>query len=219
MSIQTIIDKAAAIEIDRRRIVSQSISRSQRIKTAERAAAQPLQFVVTPPAYLKYSTNRGTIEAIQAIDRSEEVQINLANNPKMSYLTKYQGGLITTSTLAALTITNFTGTTVTIGGFTTATSVGTVLFASGDFIQPANSRYPYIVTNTVVKIDNFLTTYNVTVHRSLITSEGINPNGQSLKVGNSCTMQVVVNLLPTYRIVPYDLVEFKDSFVLIEKII
>ena len=35
MSIQNIINRAQQIEIDRRRMVGQSISRSQRIKTAE----------------------------------------------------------------------------------------------------------------------------------------------------------------------------------------
>ena len=31
------------------------------------------------------------------------------------------------------------------------TTTATVLFAKGDYIQPANSRYPYIVTETVLR--------------------------------------------------------------------
>lgn len=214
MSIQTIIDKAATIEFDRRKIASQSISRSQRIKVAERYAAQPLQITVTPPAYLQYSTNRGVIEAIQTTDRTTEIQINLANNPKMDYLTEYQGKL-TSVQLSALTITNFTSTSVTIGGLPGG-STSTVVFAAGDFIQPEGSRYPYIITNTVTRGAGTVVT--ATVHRALITSEGINTNGP-INVGNSCTFRMVVTQLPTYRLIPYDLLEFKEDFVLVEKII
>jgi hypothetical protein len=214
MSIQTIIDRASAIAFDRRRISAQSISRSQRVKTSERAAAQPLQLTVTPPAMMRYSQSRQIIEAIQTNDRVTETQINLANNPKMSYLTDYQGRL-TSGQLSALTITNFTVTSVTIGGLPSV-SASTVIFSPGDFIQPTNSRYPYIVTNTVTRGTNTVVT--ATVHRPAITSEGISLN-TPLRIGNSCTFQLIVATLPTYRIVPYDLMEWRDDFVLIEKII
>jgi 3-methyladenine DNA glycosylase Mpg len=64
MSLQTIIDKAQQIEIDRRRIVAQTMSRSQRIKVSERNSAQPWRFTVTPPGSMVWSTNRGVIELI-----------------------------------------------------------------------------------------------------------------------------------------------------------
>jgi hypothetical protein len=214
MSIQTIIDRASSIAFDRRRISAQSISRSQRIKTSERAAAQPMQLTVTPPAMMRYSQSRQIIEAIQTNDKVIETQINLANNPKLSYLTDYQGRL-TSGQLSALTITNFTVTSVTIGGLPSV-SAGTVIFSPGDFIQPTNSRYPYIVTNTVTRGTNTVVT--ATVHRPAITSEGISLT-TPLRIGNSCTFQLIVATLPTYRIVPYDLMEWRDDFVLIEKII
>lgn len=214
MSIQAIIDSAQTIEFDRRKIVGQTVSRSQRIKTAERASAQPFKLTVTPPAFLRYSTNRDLIEAIQSTDRNNEVQINLANNTKMAYLTAYQGRLNNTQ-LNALTITNFTTSTVTIGGLPGVAS-STVVFQPGDFIQPENSRYPYIVTNTVTRGTGSVVT--ATVHRPAILSEGISLN-TGIKVGTSCTMQVVVATLPTYEVVPHDRLQFKSEFVLVEKII
>jgi len=330
MSIQTIIDRASAIAFDRRRISAQSISRSQRVKTSERAAAQPMQLTVTPPAMMRYSQSRQIIEAIQTNDKVVETQINLANNPKLSYITAYQGEL-TSGQTTAMTITNFTATTVTIGGlpsigatltsrtvnltaksfadtvapvynkalstsrtdflitdaaydadwqkikvgdvlsaatyitgsqtissitrnyitiqgtgftrivmsaapnasspdatfndsanvtvadtFTTYVSAYTQVFLPGDFIQPVNSRYPYIVTNTVTRGTNTVVT--ATVHRPAITSEAISLV-TPMKIGNSCTFQMIVATLPTYRIVPYDLMEWRDDFVLFEKII
>jgi hypothetical protein len=214
MSIQTIIDRASAIEFDRRKVASQSVSRSQRIKTAERNSAQPLKLTVTPPGVLKYSTNRGVIEAIQTTDRTTEVQISLSNNPNLRYLTALQGSA-TYAQIGAMTITNFTLTSVTLGGLPTVSS-STVLFRPGDYIQPANSRYPYIITNTVTRGTNTVVT--ATVHRNLITSEATTVTGAIL-VGNTCTFRMVVNSLPTYQIVPYDMVKFTGDFTLVEKII
>jgi hypothetical protein len=111
MSIQTIIDQAETIEFDRRRIVGQSISRSQRLKTSERASATPWRWIVKPPSNMKYSTSRALIEAILDNDRIEEEEVNLA---RASYLTAYQGQLTaaqranlrtTATTTASITIT------------------------------------------------------------------------------------------------------------------
>jgi hypothetical protein len=218
MSIQTIIDRASAIEFDRRKIASQSVSRSQRIKTAERNSAQPLKLTVTPPGILKYSTNRGVIEAIQTTDRVTEIQISLSNNTKLRYLTALQGEL-TYAQVSAMTITNFTLTSVTLGGLPPiagAVTSSTVIFKSGDYIQPAGSRYPYIISNTVLRGTNSVVT--ATVHRNLITSEATTVTGAIL-VGNTCTFRMIVNSLPTYQIVPYDMVKFTGDFTLVEKII
>jgi hypothetical protein len=225
MSIQTIIDKAQAIEFDRRAVVAQSVSRSQRIKTAERNTGQPLQMTVTPPGMLRYSANRGVIEAIMTTDRVTEVQVNLANNSKLNYLTSYQGGLRLNQaqavTISAFTLTSMTlGNLPTIGSTTTNTTTfvtsSTVIFASGDYIQPAGSRYPYIVSNTVIRGTDSVVT--ATVHRNLITSEATTVTGAIL-VGNSCTFRMIVNTLPTYKLVSNDRVQFTGDFSLIEKII
>jgi hypothetical protein len=224
MSIQTIVDRAQAIEFDRRAIVAQSVSRSQRVKTAERNSGQPLQMTVTPPGMLRYSTSRGIIEDIMTTDRVTEVKINLANNTKLKYLTALQGDL-NYSQVSAMTITNFTSTSITLGGLpaigaaiTTSTVVAsdTVIFKPGDYIQPAGSRYPYIITNTVLRGTNSVVT--ATTHRNLITSEATTLTGAIL-VGNTCTFQMIVLTLPTYKLVSNDRVQFTGDFTLVEKII
>jgi len=219
MSLQTIIDRAQTIEIDRRRVVGQTISRSQRIKTAERASAQPWKFVVTPPGYLKWSESRGLIEVIDQADRVDEYTIKLSNSDNMNYITAYQGEL-TIAQLNSLSIASVSTNTFTItdlpaiGGTITSS---TVVFSPGDYIQPANSRYPYSVVNPVVR--GVGTNTNVTLHRNVITSEGITLTGQSLKVGNSCTWQVIVSGLPTYQLTPMRLVQYTGNFELVERII
>lgn len=215
MSIQNIIDKAQQIEIDRRKIISQSISRSQRIKTAERSTAQPWKFKVTPPGMLPWTASRGFIEVIDFNDRSVEYTISLNNNTNMNYITSYLGAL-TQGQLDALTIQAVGTSTLTI---TTLPSVSssTVIFAKGDLIQPENSRYPYTVIETVVR--GLSTTTSVSLHRPIITSEGITLTGQGLAVGNSCTWRVLVSALPTYQLVPMQRVQYTGDFELVERVI
>ena len=219
MSIQNIINGAQQIEIDRRKVVSQTISRSQRIKTAERSTAQPWKFKVTPPGMLTWASSRGFIEDITYNDRTTEYEISLNANAKMNYITAYQGRL-TQAQLNSLTVSTTSTSTLTItdlpaiaGSITSST----VVFARGDIIQPSNSRYPYTVATTATRGSS--TTTSVTLNRPLITSENINLVGQHLKVGNTCTWRVVVSTLPTYQLVPGQFVQYTGDFELVEKII
>jgi hypothetical protein len=215
MSIQNIIDKCQQLEIDRRKIISQSISRSQRIKTAERSTAQPWKFKITPPGSLPWSASRGFIEVIDFNDRNTEYTISLNNNSGMNYITSYLGS-ITQGQLNSLTIQAVGTSTITITGMPAVNS-STVIFAKGDLIQPNNSRYPYTVVDTVIR--GATTTTSVTVNRPIITSEGITLTSEGLKVGNSCTWRVLVSGLPTYQLVPMQRVQYTGDFELVEKII
>jgi hypothetical protein len=215
MSIQNIIDKAQQIEIDKRRIVGQTISRSQRIKTAERSTAQPWRFKITPPGSLPWTASRAFIQVIDFNDRVGEYEISLNNNSGMNYITAYMGA-ITQGQLNSLTIQAVGTSTITITDMPSVSS-STVIFAQGDIIQPANSRYPYTVANTVTR--GLTTTTSVTLHRPIITSEGISLVGQGLAVGNSCTWRVVVAGLPTYQLIPMRQVQYTGDFELIEKVI
>lgn len=219
MSLQTIIDKAQQIEIDRRRVVGQTISRSQRIKTAERSSAQPWKFKVTPPGMLRWADSRGVVELIDFNDRVNEYEISLSNSTGMNYITEYRGE-ITQLQLDNLTIYSASTASMAITGLPAISgeiTSSTVIFAVGDIIQPANSRYPYTVVNTVVRGVN--TTTNVTLNREVITSEGVTLAGQAINVGNSCTWRVIVTGLPTYQLVPGKNVQYTGDFELIEKII
>jgi len=215
MSVQNIIDKAQQIEIDRRRMIGQTMSRSQRIKTAERATAQPWKFKITPPGSLPWTASRGFIEVINLNDRAAEYQISLSNSVGTRYITSYMGEL-TQGQLNALEIQSVGTSSFVITGLPSVSS-STVVFAKGDLIQPENSRYPYAVVNTVVR--GLTTTTSVTLHRPIITSEGVTLSGQGLAVGNSCTWRVIVSGLPTFQLIPMQQVQYTGDFELIERII
>jgi len=215
MSIQNIINKAQQIEIDRRRMVGQSVSRSQRIKTAERSTSQPWKFKVTPPGQLPWTASRAFIEVIDLNDRVNEYTISLNDNSGMNYITAYQGAM-TQAQLNALTISTSTTSTLVLTTLPTV-STSTVMFKAGDIIQPENSRYPYTITEQVLRGGD--ATISVTLHRPIITSENIYLVGQGVAVGNSATWRVIVTGLPTYALTPMRQVQYTGDFELIEKII
>lgn len=214
MSVQVIFNSAQSIEFDRRKIVGQTISRSERIRTAERASANAFKFVIDPIPRFRYSLVRGVLESIMVNDRWAEQTVNIANTPGLWYLTQYLGDL-TSGQLGTMTISTFTNTLVTFNNLPTTSSTS-LLFRAGDWIQPQQSRYPYIVTQDLQRGSGTLAT--ATVHRNLITSEATTVTG-AFYVGTATSLKVVVSELPTYKLIQRDWAEFTGQFTVIESII
>lgn len=210
-SLQTIIDTAQKIVFDRRKVVGQTISRSQRIKSAKRNSANPLALTVTPSAYFNYATARDLVEGVMLNDRYTEFTVKLGNTTRTAYLNEYRGAL-SLSAAKAMTINTFTLATVVVN--TTATN-GTVVLKAGDWIQPFWSRYPYIVTADAASNGTVAT---ATVHRNLITSEATTVTGAIL-LGTDTTMRVIITDLPTYEVGLYKQLSWSNDFTLVEKII
>jgi len=218
MSLQSIINTAQKIVFDRRKVVGQTISRSQRIKSAKRNSANPLALTVTPSAYFSYATAREMVEGVMLNDRYTEFQIKLGGTNNTAYLNQYRGAL-SKAQYSLMTITNFTLTSVTIGGLPAiggAITSNTNILKAGDWIQPYWSRYPYIVTADVRRGSGTVAT--ATVHRNLITSEATTVTGTIL-FGTDTTMQVLIADLPTYEIGLYKQLSWSGDFQLVEKII
>lgn len=214
MTIQVIFNSAQSIELDRRKIVGQTVSRSERIRTAERASANAFKFVIEPVSRFRYSLVRGVLESIMTPDRHTEQTVNIATTPGLWYLTQYLGDC-SSAQLGTMSISAFTNTSVTLNNLP---SIGSSLklFRAGDWIQPTWSRYPYIVTSDVNRGSGSLAT--ATVHRSLITSEATTVTG-AFYVGTATSLKVVVTELPTYKLIQRDWAEFTGQFTVVESII
>lgn len=161
--LQHIIDTAQSITVSRPKMVGQMITRSGRMRTAERASTNPFQFTITPRAYDRWEDVRDLVEGITVLDRSTVAYFDFETSG-VSWITEYQGAMtdaqqnalrITTSTgwvgSATFDTSDITGTSST-GTFdymrlTNLPSIGatmadgsacttaTVLFAPGDWIQ------------------------------------------------------------------------------------
>jgi len=213
MGLQTIVDNATYISINKRKGTGLTISRSGHVKTST-AQGSVYRFTVGMHAGLKYSTNRDLLEDLDSLDRTVESNISLNNNTGMNYLTDLLGG----TTGGTFSINSTDGANIYVD--CSSVTGSTTLFKKGDFIQPKGNtdtyRYPYQVTSDVA----FSTGANVTipVHRPILSQDGVSLTGSDLRLGNNVRFHVLIANAPTYSIAPHDLIEFSDDFELLEVI-
>jgi hypothetical protein len=218
MSLQTIIDNAMSIRIERKKLSGQTVSRSGEIRISSVANQVPWVMSVTMHPGLKYSTNRALVEELDRVDRVETQVINIGgSNPGLSYITDYQGTL-SGNQLDQITIDSANATTIVANMSLVAGDVSSdIVFEPGDYIQPAgNYLYPYTVTEQVTRGTG--TTVNVPINRPFITQPAYTLAGNGIFVGPEVTWRVVMTNRPSYNVVPYDRLEFSGDFVFAEVI-
>jgi len=215
MSLQSIIDNAQFVTVDRRELSGSSMSRSGVYKTADRNV-NVYSFTVGMHNALKYSENRAILEDLySATGTTKEANISLNNNTGMNYLTAYQGD-IAANQISLISMVGSSGKELYMD-CSGATGSG-YLFKKGDFVQPEGNvggyRYPYQVTSDVT----FSTSSNVTipVHRGILSQNAVSLTSGGIKVGNDVTWRVKIVSIPTFSVVPYDRIEFSETFSLIE---
>ncbi len=219
--LQTIIDNAISIDINRRKTSGVTVSRSGIVKTAQHATNVPWVFTVAMHPGLKYSENRALAEEIDRLDRTEESEINIGNsNPNLAYITRYQGTLTVTERNAANIIAaSNSNITLDAAAIRTAGASSTdYLVRAGDYIQPGGGyRYPYTATADVQVGSGANVT--IPVHRPVIQANAYSFVGQSVTFGSDVSWRVKMITKPSYSIVPYDRLEFSDNFQLVEIIL
>ena len=223
MSLQSIINAATAIQIDRKKVLGSTISRAGHLKTAERPTARTYMITVTFDAALPYAANRDLIEELDRLDRSNEEQVNIGiSNTGLSWITAYQGDMSANARATANLVVALSGSNVILNA-TSLRSAGvsnTAFVArAGDYISfgaNAQYRYPYTVTTDVV----LGTDANVTLplHRPLIPQTGFTITGNSMRWGSDVTWSLKMYQKPSYVINPGRLITFDGDFQLIEVI-
>jgi hypothetical protein len=162
MSLQQIIDTAVNVEVNRSKLVAQTLSRSGRISTVSRNWANPFRFIITPKPVWTASEYRSVFAELLDNDRYLPHGFYLNNiDPTTfladlgnSWMVNYQGGadVSTNNNIidsyqassqtsgAMLCLTNINSTTITAGIY---------LAKEGDYLRLSNTRYPYIATADV----------------------------------------------------------------------
>jgi hypothetical protein len=225
MALQDIINSATNIEINRSKLVAQTISRSGRISTASRNWANPFRFTVTPKPIWRYDDYRQIFEPLFVNDRYASQTFSLTDhntssgvitNTGSEWLTEYQGDLDSAGdgTLDSYTATSMTGNTLTITKSGSPT-VGAYIFKAGDYLRISGGRYPYIVSSDVQVSAS--ATAAVTVNRGKLETFS---SGTSIFVGHRAErFTVMVSKLPQIRFLPGKFVEFTGDFELVEEIL
>ncbi len=214
MSLQTIIDNATFITIKRKKLASQSVSRSGRVLTAEVASAEPYRFVIGMHQGLAYSSNRDLVETLDNLDVTVESTIDIGGtNSGLNYITAYKGGM-DGSQVNQVTVTSATGLNIVLNTSSVSGTTPANAFKKGDYIQLDNNyRYPYTVTADVAWNASSVT---VPIHRAFIPQDSYTVSGKGINVGVDAEWHVkMVNKL-NYTIVPHDRLAFDGDFEVVE---
>lgn len=203
---QYIFDNAAAISINKRAVVAQSVTRDQTVRTVSRGG-QVWRFEVTMPSGMVWSDVRGKIEAIDAADRFTTGQVQINNSGYNSWLMPYQGNSANTTGFVA----NVTQGTNTITLTTSPTTSSGYKFKAGDLIQLGSTGKVYTVSSDVAYNSN-----TVTLNRPVLDSTA---TGVSLVVGPSVTWNVVCLEIPNWTINQRNIVTWSGPFKFTEALV
>jgi len=221
--LQTIINKASSLLIDRRKVVGLQITRNEIPRVTLTPTKQPWKMELEMPSSLKYYNNRDLLEALDTMDRVSPEIVTFSNNPCLNWIFRYQGTLSTTSTglLIGSSVQSFNGNQLILN--VPVVPGNRVIFEPNDLIQLGNYPYPFTSTTRVLGGSGTVT---VTTNRPNILS--YNVVGLSVTVGNACKFNVFCPNMPTYKLIPGGytningstinnaLIEFNDSFQLYE---
>ena len=213
MSLNSILAVSESVGINDQRFVGQSISRNQKISTAEVLTVVPFIFELKPMNYLLYSQNRGLLNSLRIPDKALEQYLNFGATGWNSYIA-YQGDMTSGEIEACEWQTASANKTLVLGSLPTMSSSDYIVKA-GDFCQVG--RYAYIATADVQRGSG--STVNIPVHRSLMepllapVGAVIGEYGTTVSMGGNSytgvTFPVILREYPTYTLVP----TANDSFI------
>lgn len=198
---QTVIDRAESISINRKAVVSQTISRDQTVRSTSRGG-QIWRFDVKMADGIPWSQIRGAIEAIDNADRYTSGNISL-NTTGTSWFMGYQGNSISTSGFVGTATQGSTSLTLT----SSPTTSSGYKFKAGDLIQLGTGGRVYSVVSDVAYNSN-----SVTLNRPVIDASG----SKTLVVGANVAFKVVCQQLPDWTIFSRNQVSWTGNFIFVE---
>lgn len=220
--LQTIINRASGLTIDRRKVVGVQITRNEIPRTSLTPTKQPWRFVVTMPNSLRYYDNRDVLEELDRIDRYQPQIVTFSDNECLSWIFRYQGSM-STGQINNMFVNSFIGNQLILGGLPAIASTR-VLFEANDLIQIGAHTYPFTSTTRILRGTG--ATVTITTNRpNIITGSVV---GSRITVGNACKFNMFCPNMPTYKLIPGGyvqnngtainnaLIEFSDDFTLYE---
>lgn len=196
MSIQSIINDAESIEINRRRVVGIQYTRNEIARTSELTTRNPWRLTIKNSSLKNYNEVRSQLEEIDRLDRNQPEVISFSNNPNLAYMFAYQGDVYTTSSFTSVTVQSFTGTNLILTNLPALAS-NEYIFKKGDFIQV--DSYPYPFTSRTDVLRGTGNTVSITTHRPNFI--GTATHNHHILVGNDVQFNVFCPNMPSYTLV------------------
>jgi hypothetical protein len=220
--LQTIINNASSLTIDRRKVVGLQITRNEIPRVTLTPTRQPWRMELEMPQSLTYYNNRDLLEALDTMDRVSPEIVTFSTNACLSWIFRYQGSL-SQGQINAMSVQSFVGNQLVLQTLPGIPSTR-VIFEPNDLIQLGNYPYPFTSTTRVTR--GIGSTITVTTNRPNILS--VNVVNLGITVGNACDFYMFCPNMPTYRLIPGGIVrvngttvnnayiEFNDKFTLYE---
>jgi hypothetical protein len=209
MSLTTILSISETVGINDQRFIGQSVSRNQKISTAEVLTVVPFLFEMKPMNYLLYSKSRGILNSLRIPDKALEQYLNFGATGWESYI-YYQGEMTSGQISTAQWQTSSANKVLVLGNLPANVDMppSKYIVKIGDFCQVG--RYAYIATADVLRGSG--STVNIPVHRSLLTpvvspiNAVIGQYGTTVSMGGNTytgtTFPVILREYPTYTLMP-----------------
>jgi hypothetical protein len=225
--LQTILNYSNGLQIDRRKVVGIQYTRNEIPRVSQTPTKNPWKFTLDMPNRFRYSQARDLMEALDLLDRITPEVITFSNLPSLSWIFRYQGAYSTAQINSGVTVTSFTGSTLTLNVSGLPAGASTVLFEPNDLIQIGSlNEYPYPFTSTTQVLRGSSGSVVVTTNRPNILTGTL--TGEGIIVGNNCQFNLFCPNMPTYKLIVGGyvgngttttnnaLLEFSDSFQLYE---
>lgn len=196
--LQTIIDASNGLQIDRRKVVGIQYTRNEIPRVSQTPTKNPWKFILDVPSSIRYSQGRALMEALDTLDRTTPEIVTFSNLTAFNWMFKYQGAM-TSGQLATITVTSWTGNTLTLNVSGITASSTAVIFEPNDLIQIGSlSEYPYPFTSTTQVLRGSGSTVVVTTSRPNILTGTL--TGEGIIVGNNCQFNMFCPNMPTYKL-------------------
>lgn len=228
MTMSVIFQTAQMIDINRSKLISQTVSRNGKLLVASRNWVNPWRFTVDARPMWNWTEFRSYLEPIINADRYTTHTVSLGTNAftntGANWIAQYQGSLPSDKFGSDLVCNGAAGATFTLKAtgatqsYIASQSDSFVVLKAGDLIQSTSGLYPHAVTTDITKAmattpSAGIYTWTVPIHRGWLDASPVN---SILKVGSQCTFQLVVTKMPTYKALPGKYFEFTSAFELME---
>lgn len=206
MSYQFVIDNAAQISMDKRRVVAATSARDGTARLQSRGA-QPWVFEVVLPTGPRWTDYRGEIAELEKLDQAASSTIKFSNSGH-SWIVEYLGDAPNGSSHNFLATWTKGFSSINVTASPTFTSG--YKFRRGDFIQLGSTGHTYMVTQ-----DCLATNSTVYLHRPIIDDSGTNVG---LRVAENCEFKVYCANFPKWNLFERDQIEWQGSFLFVEDV-
>lgn len=200
--------------VNNRGVVSQTITRDQRIRTMSRGG-ETWKFTVSLPTGPRWYDIRYFIAGIDSVDRTAIETINFSKS-SYRWMFEYRGEAtsLTGLTLRYSAADAATNTRRLVAGNLPSMGSTAALFQAGDVIQMTGSPYVYMVTDRVNRGSG--STVDIPIHRSVL--DATSETAKTAIVGHNVTFRVICIQRPDWRWVERNIVGWTGDFVFYESL-